>query len=115
MIMEDTKMIQETKPGQVEETKPGRAEETIEFDTDKYPDTTPEDFLVSTEVCCKEEVPGILTTKSYIADAINALEATRPEERGELSRRFAICITDLERVFAYYHTYICDCSLPEAI
>lgn len=37
---------------------------------------------------------------------LGALKANRPEERGELSRRYAIAITETEKAFAYYNTFI---------
>jgi hypothetical protein len=34
------------------------------------------------------------------------LQASKPEERGELARRFAVTATELEKVLAYYNTYV---------
>lgn len=38
--------------------------------------------------------------------ALESLQEAKPEERGELTRRYAVTITDLEKVIAYYETFI---------
>ena len=32
----------------------------------------------------------------------------KPDERSEKARRYAVTITELEKVMAYYHTFILD-------
>jgi hypothetical protein len=34
------------------------------------------------------------------------LRAVKPEDRSGLDRRYAVTITELEKVFAYFYTYI---------
>jgi hypothetical protein len=43
--------------------------------------------------------------------ALEALRREKPEERGELARRYAVAITELEKVVAYYWTFIADSPL----
>ena len=38
--------------------------------------------------------------------ALELLQQAKPEERNELARRYAITITEMEKVIAYYNTYI---------
>lgn len=38
--------------------------------------------------------------------AMGALRKAKPEERSEKARRFAVVITELEKVIAYYQTFI---------
>jgi hypothetical protein len=32
----------------------------------------------------------------------------KPENRSELARRYAVTITDLEKVYAYFMTFVCE-------
>ena len=34
------------------------------------------------------------------------LKVSKPEERSERSRRFAVCLTEYEKVLGYFHTMI---------
>jgi hypothetical protein len=43
---------------------------------------------------------------SAFKTALSTLRAVKPEDRSGLDRRYAVTITELEKVFAYYHTYI---------
>lgn len=38
--------------------------------------------------------------------ALEALKATKPNDRSEADRAYAICITDLEKLIAYYRISI---------
>ena len=40
--------------------------------------------------------------------ALNFLRAGKPPERGEESRRYAVTITELEKVVAYFKVYVVD-------
>jgi len=40
--------------------------------------------------------------------ALYRLRDVKPEGRGELSRRYAVTITEMEKVVAYYKTFIVD-------
>ena len=44
--------------------------------------------------------------EGLLLDAIAGLNEAKPEGRSELSRYYAVVLTDLEHVFAYYRTYI---------
>ena len=48
---------------------------------------------------------GIKTENMFEA-LMDELKQSKPEERGELARRYGIAITDLEKVLAYYMLYI---------
>jgi hypothetical protein len=37
---------------------------------------------------------------------LEELRKAKPEDKGELARRYAITITDFEKVVAYFKTYI---------
>jgi hypothetical protein len=39
---------------------------------------------------------------------LGEMQENRPSERGETSRRWAIAITELEKVYAYWHTYLVE-------
>lgn len=39
-------------------------------------------------------------------EALLALNDAKPEERSELARRYAVTITEMEKVLAYYMAYI---------
>lgn len=97
-----------------EEITPGRAE-TIELDTDKPHSAVHENSLVSVEAHCADDAEvhacDTIAAKEKLLDALITLEKARPSERSEQARRFAICITDMEKLFAYFHTYICDCDV----
>lgn len=40
--------------------------------------------------------------------ALDALKKAKPEERSELSRHYAVTITEMEKVVAYYMLYVAD-------
>lgn len=39
---------------------------------------------------------------------LNKMRETRPQERSELSRRYAVAITELEKVQAYFEVYVAN-------
>jgi len=41
-----------------------------------------------------------------LLDTLEALRKEKPEERSEEARRYAVAITELEKVVAYYWTFI---------
>lgn len=41
-----------------------------------------------------------------LIDALEALMTGKPDERNETARRFAVTITEMEKVLAYYITFI---------
>jgi hypothetical protein len=44
--------------------------------------------------------------EEFLRYALQELKKEKPEERGELARRYAVCITELEKVIGYYVTWI---------
>lgn len=51
----------------------------------------------------KQEV--ISTAGAALDSAYAKLKAEKPEERGEKARCYAVCITELEKVMAYYAVF----------
>lgn len=45
--------------------------------------------------------------------ALDALTASKPNDRSELDRRYAVTITDTEKVVAYFKTYVVDYEPPQ--
>lgn len=41
-----------------------------------------------------------------LEDTLAYLRSTKPNERSELARRYAVTITELEKVFAYFRIYV---------
>jgi hypothetical protein len=41
-----------------------------------------------------------------LKEALEAMREAKPEERSELSRRYAVSITELEKVIAYFVLYV---------
>ncbi len=42
----------------------------------------------------------------HLKAALEAMKAEKPEERSELARRYAVSITELEKVMAYYLYFV---------
>jgi len=45
--------------------------------------------------------------KEKFLDLLGALKDAKPEDRNELSRRFAVTITELEKAYAYFVALVC--------
>jgi len=43
-----------------------------------------------------------------LGDALQRLREAKPQKRSEESRRFAVTITEMEKVFSYFRVYIID-------
>ena len=43
---------------------------------------------------------------SAFKTTLSTLRAVKPEDRSGIDRRYAVTITELEKVFAYFYTYI---------
>ena len=41
-----------------------------------------------------------------LRDALEELRNAKPEERNEIARRYAVTITELEKVLAYYVVFV---------
>jgi hypothetical protein len=57
----------------------------------------------------EQNSPNTLTTTDVLSSlkgALSTLRAVKPEDRSGIDRRYAIVITELEKVFAYFYTYI---------
>lgn len=57
--------------------------------------------------------PTSLDVIQALASALKTLRASKPEDRTERDRRYAVTITDLEKVIAYFMTYVTP-SITEA-
>ena len=44
--------------------------------------------------------------KEKFEELLKKLQDEKPTERGEEARRFAVTITELEKVYAYYTTFV---------
>jgi len=53
-----------------------------------------------------ENKPTVEHVAEVLKSALAILRLAKPEDRSELDRRFAVTITELEKVFAYFNTYI---------
>ncbi len=57
----------------------------------------------------EQNSPNTLTTTDVLSSlkgALSTLRAVKPEDRSGIDRRYAIVTTELEKVFAYFYTYI---------
>jgi hypothetical protein len=57
--------------------------------------------------------PEIIEAKAIfeeMTDLLEHLQHAKPEERSEMARRYAITITDFEKMMAYYHRFVVDCD-----
>lgn len=43
-----------------------------------------------------------------IADVLLKLGQAKPKDRGELARRYAVTITELEKAYAYFRTWVIE-------
>lgn len=43
-----------------------------------------------------------------LEEAMEALRQAKPEDRSEEARRYAVTITELEKVLAYFHTFVVE-------
>ncbi len=53
----------------------------------------------------RQDREGVLIS---LESTLRMLERNRPNDRSEIDRRYAILITDFEKVMAYFKTYIID-------
>lgn len=42
----------------------------------------------------------------YMKKALETMRRGKPEIRSERARRYAVAITEMEKAFAYFHTYV---------
>lgn len=52
-----------------------------------------------------QEANGV-PKEQFLRYALEMLKNEKPNDRSELDRRYAICITELEKVVGYYVTWI---------
>lgn len=50
--------------------------------------------------------PTSLDVVKSLAFALKTIRASKPEDRSEYDRRYAVTITDLEKVIAYFVSYV---------
>lgn len=43
-----------------------------------------------------------------LEEALDALRQAKPEDRSEEARRYAVTITELEKVLAYFNTFVVE-------
>ena len=44
----------------------------------------------------------------WLTDCLRVLRINKPNERGERARRYAVTITEMEKVLSYFKTYISE-------
>ena len=44
--------------------------------------------------------------KSQLEDVLQSLKNSKPDDRSEIARRYAVTITELEKVVAYFKVYV---------
>lgn len=49
---------------------------------------------------------GDARSENALAMALRTLREAKPQERGEKARRYAVTITELEKVYGYFNTFI---------
>ncbi len=59
----------------------------------------------TTEYVTKLDDQGVLW---QLRTTLLELRSARPDERSEKSRRYAVTITEMEKVFAYFKTFVID-------
>lgn len=47
----------------------------------------------------------------YMGGALELLRDAKPEQRGELARRYAVTVTEFEKVMAYFKVYVVEARL----
>ena len=55
----------------------------------------------------RDELAASMCHKS-LQDTLMMLRDAKPEERSELARRYAVTITELEKVLSYFIVYVVD-------
>lgn len=56
------------------------------------------------------KVPTVDDMRGMIMSVVVGLKDLKPNDRSEVDRRFAICITDAEKLNAYFEWYIASVS-----
>jgi len=51
-------------------------------------------------------------TFNVLLTTLELLRSQKPEEHSEYARRYAVTITELEKVVAYFYTYIISPPIP---
>lgn len=70
-------------------------------------------FLGETqEKPAKESTPEEIAM-FYINKALESLQRGKPEDRSEVARRYAVTITEMEKVFSYFKTFVFDCVVTK--
>jgi hypothetical protein len=58
--------------------------------------------MVNPEVICRVK----------LQEALDALRENKPEERSEEARRYAVTITEMEKVLAYFAVFVVNAKYP---
>jgi len=48
-----------------------------------------------------------------VKQALRSMRASKPDERSEKARRYAVSITEMEKVLAYFRMYVVDNGASE--
>lgn len=57
-------------------------------------------------VTARGELEIYIPATRILENALNAFKTEKPNDRSDLDRRYAVVITEIEKVFAYAYAYI---------
>lgn len=59
-----------------------------------------------------DDLQKAVEIKNLMVELLEKLAEAKPTERSELSRRYAVTITELEQVVAYYSVFVLNARYP---
>ena len=59
-----------------------------------------------------DELSKQLKCRDMLQAALDELRENKPDERSETARRFAVTITELEKVLAYFSVFVVNTNFP---
>ena len=61
------------------------------------------------------KVPTVENMRKMIFDVLVGLNDMKPNDRSPVDRKYAVCITEMEKVNAYFNLYIAIASYVEPV
>lgn len=59
-----------------------------------------------------DDLQKAVEIKNLMVELLDELAKAKPNERSELARRYAVTITELEKVAAYYSVFVLNARYP---
>lgn len=59
-----------------------------------------------------DDLQKAVEIKNQMVELLKQLAKAKPDERSELARRYAVTITELEKVVAYYSVFVLNARYP---